>query len=81
MKIYNHKLLRLRLKLMKYDFLLKRKLGKKLHITYLLSRDYIQDPVEDDQTIDEMEYSVSKHLSMSAESIQEFKNILKVTVS
>lgn len=72
-KISNHRLQRLKLKLVKYDFELVHKPGKELHIADLLSRNYIKDPVEDDVSNEEMVHSVSVHLRMSESKKAEFK--------
>lgn len=72
-KICNVRLQRLKLKLIKYDIELVYRPGKELYIADYLSRHFLKDPVEEDQSMTEIVHSVSVHARISDNRRMQFK--------
>ena len=64
-KITNNRLKKLRLKLMKFDPKVVYLPGKYMYIADILSRQSLDDPVEDDPEMIEIVHEVTKHLSIA----------------
>ena len=64
-KITNNRLKKLRLKMMKFNPKVEYLPGKYMYLADLLSRNYIEDPVEDDPEMVEVVHEVTQHLSIS----------------
>ena len=64
-KITNNRLKKLRLKLLKYSPTVEYLPGKFMFLTDLLSRDYLDEPVEDDPEMIEVVHEVTTHLQVS----------------
>ncbi|KAE8748061.1 hypothetical protein FOCC_FOCC005256, partial [Frankliniella occidentalis] len=71
-KITNSRLKTMRIKLLKYNPTVEYLPGKYMFLADLLSREYLDDPVDDDPEMIEVVHEVTAHLPMSSEVKQEF---------
>lgn len=73
-KINSARLQRLKLKLVKYRLNVEYQPGKELHIADLLSRNYIEsDVIEEEESVREVVHFVAEHLRMSPQKKEEFR--------
>lgn len=67
------RLQRMMLRLLKYDYVVTHVPGKKMFVADVLSRFYLQDPVEDDVELELVVHSIAKHLAVSQEKQNKIK--------
>ena len=72
-KIYNHRLQRLKLKIIKYDFQIRHAPGKEMHIADLLSRNYLDVAEPEDVTNEEMVHTITKQITITDTRKEQFQ--------
>lgn len=71
--ITNNRLKKMRLKMLKYQPKVEYLPGKEMYLADLLSRDYLDSPVDDDPDMLEVVHEVTLHLAMSEEIAKDFR--------